>query len=146
MWFDPDPRTRRARLPKPEEQRLDAYSVILHELGHALGFNGYRDPGTGELPGQHLSSYDRWVERQGKYLFFNGPQARKSYGGPVPLSRTIANYHHFGEPGRAGETRLRKDPMNGFVLEWSQRYEISPLDLAILADCGLKPRAATKEP
>jgi hypothetical protein len=32
--------------------------------------------------------------------------------------------------------------MNGFVPEWSRRYALSPLDLAILADGGLKPRAA----
>jgi hypothetical protein len=29
--------------------------------------------------------------------------------------------------------------MNGITLNWSQRYDISPLDIAILSDCGLSP-------
>ena len=140
LWFDPDPRKRNAPLPERHAQMLDAFSVILHELGHAFGFNGFRNPQSGALPGEFLSVYDRWVTFDGKNFFFNGPGAVKLYGGPVPLARTRNNYHHVAEETATTDPQLRADLMNGITLEWSRRYSISPLDIAILTDCGLKPK------
>jgi hypothetical protein len=140
LWFDPDPAKRDAPLPDRDAHMLDAFSVILHELGHAFGFNGFRNPKTGALPGEYLSIYDRWVAFDGKNFFFNGPQATKLYGGPIPLARTNNNYHHVAEKTETTDRTLREDLMNGVTLEWSRRYHISPLDVAILTDCGLRPR------
>jgi hypothetical protein len=137
LWFDPDPKARKAPIPP---QKLDAFSVILHELGHAFGFNGFRDQKNGTLPGEFMSVYDRWVTFDGKNFFFNGPNAVKLYGRSVPLAHTNNNYHHVAEKGETTDPVLTGDLMNGITLEWSRRYYISPLDVAILSDCGLEPK------
>lgn len=140
LWFDPDPKARTAPMPAPDQQKLDGFSVILHELGHAIGFNGFRDPKTGQLPGEFLSVYDRWVSIDSGHFHFNGPEAQALYGAPIPLARTNTNYHHVGEKGDKTDPKLARDLMNGIKLDWSHRYYISPLDVAILSDCGLTAR------
>jgi hypothetical protein len=137
LWFDPNPKTRTAMMPNQNEQKLDAYSVILHELGHALAFNGLLDQATGQMTGPYLSVYDRWVNFVGRKFFFNGPNTLKLYGRPVILSKTNNDYHHVAEFGDTSDPNLAKDLMNGIALEYSHRYYISPLDIAILLDCGM---------
>src|SRR4051794_37362641 len=110
LWFDPDPTTRTAPMPDRSQRKLDAYSVILHELGHAFGFNGFRDQKTGALPGGFMSVYDRWVTFDGENFFFSGPNARKLYGRPVPLAHTRNNYHHVAE--NRGDPKLAENLMN----------------------------------
>jgi hypothetical protein len=135
MWWDPKPRSRTRPVPS---DKLDALSVVLHELGHAIGFNGRLDPKTGSPTGGEISTYDRWVEYDGKDFFFTGPTATNIYRKKIPLSRTATNYHHFGEPGPGLDRKLKEDLMNGIVMQYGRRYEVSALDLAILADCGLE--------
>lgn len=137
LWFDPEPTVRTAAIPR---DKLDAYSVILHELGHAFGFNGFRHEKTGKLRGEWMSSYDRWVKFDGENFFFHGPNAMKLYGGPIPLARTMNNYHHVAEKGATTDPELTEDLMNGITLKWAHRYHISPLAVAILSDCGLTPK------
>ena len=134
LWFDPNPRMRRAPVPN---DKLDALSIFLHELGHAMGFNGFMNPDTGNFSGAYMSTYDRWVTRKGSEFFFNGPATVKLYGRPVPLARRNNNYHHLGDNVLGVDPRLRYDLMNGAFMEYGRRYTISPLDLAILEDCGL---------
>lgn len=140
LWFDPHPEKRFTPLPLASQQKLDAYSVILHELGHAFGFNGFLDQKTGANTGRVLSTYDRWVTYDGKNFYFNGPAAKKAnYGNPVLLAHTNNNYHHVAEKGVPSTPKLTDDLMNGITLNWSRRYSVSPLDVAILTDCGLTP-------
>ena len=40
LWFDPAPQAQNVPVPS---DKTDAYSIILHELTHAIGFNGWRD-------------------------------------------------------------------------------------------------------
>jgi len=136
FWWDPEPQARKATIPAG---KLDALSVILHELGHALAFNGWIDPTTGRLGGTHMSTYDQWVQWDGRDFFFHGPAAMKVHGKPVPLGRTVNNYHHVGEehPGTATDAGLRADLMTGYRFQWATRYLVTPLDIAILKDCGL---------
>jgi hypothetical protein len=135
MWWDPNPKTRTRPVPP---NVLDAVSVIAHELGHAFGFNGRRDPKTGQINGGELSPYDRWVTYDGANFLFNGPTAIKTYRKPIPLSKTQTNYHHFGEPGPKLDRKLKDDLMNGLFMEYGKRYSVRDLDLAVLADCGLE--------
>jgi hypothetical protein len=132
LWFDPDPHRRTASVPS---NKVDAQSVFLHEFGHILGFNGFRDPITGALPGSFESTFDRYVVAGAGGLSFTGPEAEAVYGAPVPL--TLGNYVHVGnlppEPG----ADLLGDLMNGVAFEDGRRYDISPLDLAVLADAGV---------
>jgi hypothetical protein len=136
LWWDPHPDQRRDPVPGG---KLDAQSVVLHELGHALAFNGWIDPQTGELAGQYASSYDRHVRYDTKAGFtFHGPEAVRAWGGPVPLARVNNNYHHVGDKPLGGrDADLTSDLMNGVVLEYGRRYWVGRLDLAILADCGI---------
>jgi hypothetical protein len=137
IWWDPSPRTRRRPMPN---NKLDSVSVLAHEIGHAMGFNGRIDPKTGQIPGGEISTYDRWVEFDGKDFFFNGPAAIKAYRKKIPLSKTLTNYHHFGEPGPRLDRKLKDDLMTGSYFEYGKRYVVSDLDIAVLADCGLETR------
>jgi hypothetical protein len=139
IWWDPHPERRSDRVPP---DKLDSMSVLLHELGHALAFNGWIDPKTGRLPGDgFVSTYDRHVKFDGRDFFFVGPHATRLWGGPVPLARTRTNYHHVCETPTGRDALLKPDLMNGIVMEYGRRYDITLLDLAILRDCEvpLKP-------
>jgi hypothetical protein len=103
-----------------------------------MGFNGRLDPKTGRPTGGEISTYDRWVEFEGNEFSFTGPAATKVYRKKVPLSHTVTNYHHFGEPGPKLDRNLKEDLMNGIVMQYGRRYSVSALDIAILSDCGLE--------
>src|SRR5438876_338634 len=75
-------------------------SVMLHELGHARGFNGWRDLSNGSLPGNYMSTFDRYVSFNGSEFYFNGPAAVAAHGGPVPL--TYGNIFHVGNAAGSG--------------------------------------------
>lgn len=145
LWFDPDAALRVAAVPA---DRTDAVSVLLHEFGHALGFNGWRDPFTGALAGRFQSTFDAHVAARpgiaGPTLFFEGEAAVQHYGAPVPLS--FGNYGHVGNPGAGPGQDLVPDLMNGIVFHRGARYAISDLDLRILQDIGLPVTAAVPEP
>ena len=134
LWWDPDPAARKAPVPA---DKLDAMTVLLHELGHALAFNGWVDPKTGVNDKAVASTYDRWVTYDGANFFFNGPAAKKLWGGPVPLARTNNNYHHVCDRPQGPQAKLKDDLMNGVTFANGRRYQIGPMDLAILADCGV---------
>jgi hypothetical protein len=145
LWFDPDPSLRLATVPA---DRTDAVTVMLHEFGHAFGFNGWLDGRTGALAGSFESTFDAYVTpastAAGTTLFFTGPAATDLYGGPVPL--TFDNFAHLGNSNPRPGGDLLPDLMNGEVFYRGTRYSISPLDLAILADAGLPVLAVVPEP
>lgn len=132
LWFDPDPVARTAVV---DVNRTDAMSTFLHEFGHAIGFNGWINATTGAYPGDYQSTYDEQINFDGQNFFAAGPAATALYGGPVPL--TFGNASHVANfSPRPGEDLLL-DVMNGLVFYRGTRYEISPLDLAILNDAGV---------
>jgi len=141
-WFDPTPSYRDDEgIPY---NKLDAYSIFLHEIGHILGFNGWRDWTTGQIPDKTESRFDSYVTIDADGTpFFNGPAARSVYGNrPVPL--TYGNLFHVGNmtsrPGGGPDLPgidLANDLMNGMRTWWATRNTISPLDLAVLRDLGL---------
>lgn len=135
FWFGPTPAE--ATAAAVPGGKVDAYSAFLHEFGHILGFNGWRDGVTGALPQGYESSFDEWVAARDGDLWFTGPSAEAVYGAPVPL--TWGDYGHLGNgpgSGRPGQD-LISDLMDGVILRPGTRYGISALDLAILADSGL---------
>jgi hypothetical protein len=130
LWFDPDPSTRTSPIP---DGAVDAMSICLHELGHAFGFNGWRDWSTGTLPGNQASYYDLLSSIEGPNFFFNGEKAIAVYGSAVPENHTII-MHLGNEAPRPGSDLL--DDVMKHGLWRDQRFNLSDLDLAILADVG----------
>lgn len=115
--------------------KTDALTVLRHEIGHALAFNGFLNQLTGQLPGlSPATTFDVLTTFDGTNTFFTGEKAAALYGGPVPL--TWGNLYHFGnQPPRPGED-LIPDLMNGVVFDRGVRYDISALDIAVLEDIG----------
>ena len=139
LWFDPDPFARLAVVP---DDRTDAYSAILHELGHALGFEGWRDYATGSLPlpaGAHGAYRSTWDEHivvePDATFFFTGPAAQARYGAPVPL--TSGNINHLGNDAPGFGAELLPDLMNGVEFYRGYRYFISTIDVAVMQDIGV---------
>jgi hypothetical protein len=131
LWFDPNPSTRTTLVPTT---KTDAVSVLMHELGHAFGFNGWRDDTTGTLP-NYESTFDEQTIFDGTNFFFTGTKATALYGSAVPL--TFGNITHLGNDSPRPGSNLIADLMNGVVFDRGTRYNISSLDLAILADTGI---------
>lgn len=129
IWIDPKPLVRTAPVPS---DKVDLVSILTHELGHALGFQGFIDQTTGLTNLKYLSVFDTFITRDaGGSVYFNGPSADAEYGSPVPLSPR--NYYHYGTRQTPS---LFTSLMNGLVFYYGTRYGISPLDLAILRDLG----------
>ena len=145
LWFDPDPLRMAGVVPS---ERTDAFSVLMHEWGHAFGFNGWLDGSTGLAPGNYGSTFDALVTPAqgvaGNTLVFSGAQASSLYGSAVPL--TFGNYGHLGNSGARDGASLIPDLMNGEIFYRGTRYEVSAMDLAIMADIGLPMAAVASVP
>ncbi len=132
LWFDSNPFSRVGAVPS---NRTDAVSVFLHEFGHAIAFNGWQDSFNGTYPGDYKSTFDERKSFDGSNFFLEGSIATNLYGGPVPV--TYGNATHIGNDAPRPGSNLIPDLMNGVVFQRGTRYDISPLDLAILSDTGL---------
>jgi hypothetical protein len=132
LFFDPDPFSRTATVPF---DRTDAYSVILHEFGHAFSFNGFRSHTDASLPGNFQSTFDLYELFDGEDIFFNGLNARRLHGGPLPV--TFGNNWHLGNQSPRPGADLVPDLMNGVVFQRGTQYSLSALDLAIFMDTQL---------
>jgi hypothetical protein len=132
LWFDPEPSKRTAAVP---DKTVDALSVCMHELGHALGFSGWRDLSTGVISGTSVSSFDVLSASDGSDFFFNGPTAISVYGAAVP--ETYANINHVANLAPRPGSDLVDNLMKGVATFVQARYYIDDLDIAILRDVGL---------
>ena len=132
LFLDPTPATR-DDIPS---DRTDGLSVLLHEIGHALGFIGYYNTAN-NTQGSFATPYDlRRLDIAGED-YFRGPNVAALLGGDLEL--TDGNYAHYGNsnayPGNTDDPRTGL--MNGVVFYRGWAYSIGDLDLAVLADTGL---------
>ncbi|HEV8293662.1 MAG TPA: hypothetical protein VGP94_17135 [Tepidisphaeraceae bacterium] len=147
-FLDPSGAARTTPIPA---DRQDFISATLRGLVRSMGMYGYQFTSSGAYgfgwgyyiyqwtDGSHLrSTYDKL---RGSLSTFDGPNAAALYGGPVPTTllgpgdlRTSGgtDFYHLGMPG----TPLESDLMNGMGLKPGARYDLSPLDVAILTDVG----------
>ncbi|MBD2494355.1 Calx-beta domain-containing protein [Nostoc sp. FACHB-280] len=132
LWFDPDPVARTTTVPI---NKTDAVSLLLHEFGHVFGFNAWKDNFDATLSGNYQSTFDEKIVFDGSNFFFVGKQATSVYGSPVPL--TFGNITHVGNDASRPGVNLVGDLMNGVIFYRGVRYNISPLDVAILKDAGV---------
>ncbi|MEO7403125.1 MAG: hypothetical protein ABIU95_05595, partial [Burkholderiales bacterium] len=138
LWFDPDPRSRTAPV---DIEHTDAMSTFIHEFGHALGFNGWMNPILGTYPGDARSTFDEHTTFAGLNFAFTGAEAMAVYGGPVPL--TLGSTSHLGNFALLPGADLQLELMNGLFFYRGSRYDVSPIDLAILRDVGVPIKIAT---
>jgi FG-GAP-like repeat len=131
LWFDPNPLTRTTPLPI---SKVDAVSVFIHEIGHALGFIGYKNNSNGTLPGNFETTFDEKTSFDGTNFFFTGTRATAVYGGSVPL--LFGSIFHVGNDAPRPGSNLIRDVMGSSPVLYGRNY-VSTLDLAILADIGI---------
>lgn len=128
--------------------QIDLFSVLLHEIGHGLGFLGLRDAITDDLPTFELSDGTMIV---GETLFdvftvagadgnpvFNGPIASGLFGRDIPLEFDVgegSDLSHFIGSENTPEN-LQNALLNPFVLR-GDRVDIGQLELAVFQDIGL---------
>jgi hypothetical protein len=115
----------------------DGLSVFMHEIGHALGMQGWRSPTDGSLP-NYESTWDRLVVVNGDHTAsFVGTHAVANFGGPVPVT-SLSNGQQYNHLFNSETERGGQDLMNGIVFRYATRYDISTLDLAIMQDLGMR--------
>jgi hypothetical protein len=139
LWFDPNPTQRTAFIPS---NKIDAYSLFLHELAHGWAFNGFRNQTTGGLPNNGLDAstfdamtvFDPLAPNDQKFTFV-GSTTEALYGGPMPL--TYNNIYHFGNNPGAGQA-LNDELMYGPYYEYQKRYYITDLTRAVFNDIGIE--------
>jgi hypothetical protein len=131
LWFDPEPARRSTAVLA---DKIDAVSVFAHEIGHALAFNGWWNEPQARWQRGFGSTWDLLTYDDGSLRYFTGARAMSLYGGPVPV--TTGNNKHIGNSVGAGSDLLG-DLMNGVAFEYGARYDVSPLNLEMLADMGI---------
>lgn len=131
LWFDPEPARRSTAV---RAGKIDAVSVFAHEVGHALAFNGWWNEPQARWNRDYGSTWDLLTYDDGSLRYFTGTRAMSLYGSPVPV--TAGNNWHIGNPVGAGSDLLG-DLMNGVAFEHGIRYDVSPLNLEMLADMGI---------
>ncbi|MEM7756451.1 MAG: hypothetical protein AAF297_12565, partial [Planctomycetota bacterium] len=96
LWLDPDPASRTAAVPT---NRTDAMSVAIHEIGHAIAYNGWADLSTGTPPETFYSTFDRWITPTTEGIplpVFAGPAVLGVRETAPDL--TVGNIHHWANP------------------------------------------------
>ena len=147
-WFDSNPYDQTHIVPT---ERYDGLAVLTHEIGHALGFNGYRGMYGlfGDLFGDFFSRFDENVIISGDNAYFVGPTAQSVYGAAVPLTseRLIISerIYHFGNFSNGGAVPptvataveyMYNEGMMTPIFFRGTSSDVSNLDLAILKDIG----------
>lgn len=139
LWWDPN--IAGSIAANPPDDKVDAYSVILRELLHAMGISGYRDPNTGELPfGSPQTVWDSKVVPSSGKAAFSGANTVALLTTPVEVRVGGAGgATHLGNgPTLAASQQpyLEGSVINGYGLIAGERYLPGRVELAILQDIG----------
>jgi len=120
-FIDPDPVARTAPIPFGQ---FDLLSIIVHELGHPLGFISFR--------GSNNSVFETLASGSGSNRVFTGQNAVDVFGGPVPLD---ADSSHFRQNLILPLSGL--SPILDPTFAPRSREYVTQLDTAVLADLGI---------
>lgn len=136
-WIDPTPFNRSDDyIPSGY---VDLLSNLVHEVGHALGFNAFTSGGrpapTGGDGVQDVTTYEELIDfTAAGGPRFTGQNTVALLGQTLDITNTGTQaIAHYGEAG----TFLVAGLMNGVEFRPGERYEIGGLDVAILSDLGL---------
>ncbi|MCB2077643.1 MAG: cadherin-like domain-containing protein [Novosphingobium sp.] len=137
-WIDPN--IANSFSGAPPTDKVDLFSVIVHEILHGMGVTGYRDMETGEVSGSYVSVFDTFVEVLDGQVTFSGPAVTELLGGPLELrvGGSQGIYHLGAGPmvDDSAQRFLESDNLNSYYYYTGERYSIGLLDLAILSDLG----------
>lgn len=117
--------------------KTDGFRIMLHELLHAVGFNGWLANTTGPFTGSGISNFDSLVKVEDGRSFFVGEHARAAYGANVPLTNVhLGDAISFAEGRLTGAETLMSysSPLNGI------RITLDPVVIGVLRDLGLTVR------
>jgi hypothetical protein len=132
-WFD----TTIASTDDIPRDKTDGFRVMLHELLHAVGFNGWLAHAPGPYDGAAVSVFDTLVRRLDGRSYFMGEQAQKAFGGPVPLTDV-----HLGDKASiaAGQLTGEQSLMSIDYVPNGNRISLDPVVIGILRDLGFDVR------
>lgn len=145
LWWDPAIASNIST--SPPEGKTDAFSVVLHELLHGMGFIGWRDRTTGALTTSYGSDWDLQISLNNGRASFNGPATVALLGQPVEVmlggiqgANTLGN-----SPDVAASNMpwIERSNMNGYYYLQGERYTLGRLELAILQDLGYTLKATS---
>lgn len=120
-FIDPDPLLRTAPIAFGQ---FDLLSIIVHELGHPLGFISFS--------GSNVSVFETLATGSGSNRVFTGANAVAAFGGNVPLD---ADSSHFEQGLIFPLSGL--SPILDPVFAPRTREYVTQLDVAVLADLGI---------
>jgi hypothetical protein len=133
IWINPNPNN--GTLSNPSSNQFDFMSIAAHELGHALGINGYRnwDGTIDPTVNGPLSLFDMHITNKGTQYYFSGDNVNLVNNGPAELA--VGDLYHVGSYTNLKDP-LETDLMNPFS-HYGKVDAPSKLDAAILADTGI---------
>ncbi|MEX0297935.1 MAG: hypothetical protein AB3N28_02610, partial [Kordiimonas sp.] len=145
--IDSEPETRTGEIPLG---RTDITSILLHEIGHALGFDGMHINESIEtvFTKENLTQFESLLEQKADGIYFTGQAAQKLAGRPIELAIEPDNSHgsHLGNlpvqfsnqtPAPGFGSDLGAMVMHGLFMVFNVRYHVTALDIAILEDLGV---------
>jgi hypothetical protein len=128
MYIDPNPYDGSGGLPG---NRYDFVGLMIHEIGHGLGFYAYRSDTTGAYY-SYKSVYDDYIQFVSGQPYFVGENVSRYYGS-VPLTQN--DLSHVGNESGAGEDLW--SAMMAPYLDPGVRFSVTSLEKAMLADMGV---------
>jgi hypothetical protein len=115
------------------QDKTDAFRVILHEMLHAMGFNGWLANAQGNYTGEAVSMFDQFLLASNGRNFFMGHNAQSAFGGPVPVTNDhLGDSISFAQGILTGaDTLMSYDKVpNG------SRISLDPVVIGVLRDMG----------
>ncbi|MCB1985407.1 MAG: hypothetical protein H6936_00635 [Burkholderiales bacterium] len=134
LWWDPTPRTQTTdEIPA---NKIDAFSVVLHEILHGLGISGWLDWNTGKHTGNYQSIWDSFITIENGQAYFTGPHATEFVGEFVEVRLGGSQgVYHLGS-ANTQQPFLESSIMNSYHFIYGERYLPGQLEFAILEDLG----------
>ncbi|MFZ6743618.1 DUF4214 domain-containing protein [Undibacterium sp. JH2W] len=134
---------------KVDANKVDAFTGILHEILHGMGFLGNRDE-FGKLPGNYESVWDSYMSiNSNNTATLGGPAVVALLGEPVEVRvGGSQSMYHLGTGPTLADSKmpwLEASNFNGYYYIYGERYLLGRLELAMLQDMGwtLKPTTMT---
>ena len=105
--------------PNPPGSQFDLFSILLHEIGHGLGFLSFFDQ-------SETAVFDNFVSGPPSSPVFNGPLAMAAFGGSVPME---------DDPSHVSQSVPISIMRPSFSM--GVRVFLSEVDVRILQDIGM---------